>query len=83
MNKSEWIEEAPAESKAGDIGLMLSPNPLWTVEDLAQFLRLKPETVRAMARRGDLPVMKIGRMWRFSSEEIRSWLNLWKQEIAE
>jgi excisionase family DNA binding protein len=39
--------------------------PLWTVQEVAHFLRLKPETVRAMARRGELPAVKLGRVWRF------------------
>jgi excisionase family DNA binding protein len=49
---------------------------LWTVRDVAEYLRLKPETVRGMARRGELPCLKIGpRVWRFRPEEIRDWLD--------
>lgn len=39
--------------------------PLWTVQEVAHFLRLKPETVRAMARRRELPAVKLSRVWRF------------------
>ncbi len=53
--------------------------PLWTVEDVANYLRLKPETVRIMARRGDLPSIKVGRrLWRFKTSEVKDWL---KQRI--
>lgn len=38
---------------------------LWTVEEVAAYLRLKPTTVRAMCRRGDLPAVKVGKSWRF------------------
>ena len=48
--------------------------PLWTVEDVANYLRLKPETVRIMARDGKLPSIKVGRAWRFSSKEINNWV---------
>jgi len=50
-----------------------SPNtePLWTVDDVARYLRLEPETVRAMARRGDIPAVKIGRVWRFRRNLIK------------
>jgi excisionase family DNA binding protein len=53
--------------------------PLWTVKEVARYLRIKPETVRAMARRGDLPVVKVGRMWRFKRNLIEKWL----QECSE
>lgn len=45
--------------------------PLWTVGDVARYLRLNPETVRVMVRKGDLPGQKIGRQWRFYSPEIQ------------
>ena len=49
--------------------------PLWTVDDVADYLRLNPETVRVMARRGELPSIKVGRrVWRFKISEIKDWL---------
>jgi excisionase family DNA binding protein len=51
--------------------------PLWTVKDTAEYLRLKPNTVRMMARNGDLPAIKVGkRLWRFRIKEVKEWLNL-------
>jgi len=44
--------------------------PLWTVRDVANYLSLTPETVRAMARRGELPALKIGKVWRFKKTMI-------------
>ena len=56
--------------------------PLWTVEDVACYLRLKPETVRVMARRGELPCIKVGRrVWRFRSSEIKDWLKLQREAV--
>ena len=49
--------------------------PLWTVDEVASYLRLKPETVRVMARNGELPSIKVGRrFWRFRAGEIKDWL---------
>jgi excisionase family DNA binding protein len=45
--------------------------PLLTVEEVARYLRLEPETVRAMARRGELPALKVGRVWRFSKSSLK------------
>jgi excisionase family DNA binding protein len=48
----------------------ISNGALLTVDEVATILRLKPETIRSMARRGDLPAIKIGRVWRFKSSSI-------------
>jgi excisionase family DNA binding protein len=45
---------------------------LWTVEETAMYLKLNAETIRAMARRGDLPAKKIGKVWRFDPAMIRN-----------
>jgi excisionase family DNA binding protein len=46
-------------------------DPLWTVEDVAAYLQLQPETIRSMARRGELPALKIGKVWRFQKFTLR------------
>ena len=48
--------------------------PLWTIEDVALYLCLRPETVRLMARRGQLPGFKVGRSWRFRMVKIKEYL---------
>jgi len=50
--------------------LTLPTEPLWTVDDVANYLRLKQETVRIMARTNMLPAIKIGRSWRFRIKDI-------------
>lgn len=52
----------------------LANGTLLTVNEVAKFLRLKPETIRSMARRGDLPAIKLGRVWRFRSSSISQML---------
>lgn len=47
---------------------------LLTVDELANYLQLRPETIRAMARRGELPALKVGRMWRFDPDLIAKWV---------
>lgn len=43
---------------------------LWTVEEVAEYLKLQPETIRSMARRGELPAIKLGKVWRFQKTAI-------------
>lgn len=50
-------------------------NCLFTVEDVARFLRVTPDTVRAMARRGELRGIKMGKKaWRFEKTMIEQYL---------
>ena len=53
---------------------IVSGEVLWTVQDVAQYLRLEPETVRSMARRGELPAVKMGRIWRFRAGIVKNWV---------
>ena len=52
----------------------LFTDPLWTVDDVADYLKLQPETIRSMARRGELPALKIGKVWRFQRHAIHEML---------
>jgi len=54
----------------------LGTEPLWTVDEVAQYLKLKPETIRTMARKGELPCLKLGKkLWRFKPVEVKTWLD--------
>ncbi len=56
---------------------------LWTVDDVASYLKLNPETVRVMVRKGTLPAQKIGRQLRFQEKEITEWVNRQTVKILE
>ncbi len=45
--------------------------PLWTVDDVAKYLRLKQETVRMMARAKKIPALKVGKSWRFRISDVK------------
>jgi len=47
---------------------------LWTVQEAAHYLRLTPATVRAMARKGEIPAVKVGRVWRIDAARLRAHL---------
>ncbi|HUU20062.1 MAG TPA: helix-turn-helix domain-containing protein [Sedimentisphaerales bacterium] len=54
---------------------MKEENPqLMTVEDVAEYLRIKSSTVYEWASNGKLPGVKIGRLWRFERSEIEKWV---------
>jgi excisionase family DNA binding protein len=45
-----------------------------TVHDVAGLLRVSPDTIYELARRGKLPGRKIGRAWRFSGEALEAYV---------
>lgn len=47
---------------------------LYTAEEVAALLRVHPSLVRELARRGEIPCKRIGRLLRFPRERIEEWL---------
>lgn len=45
-----------------------------TVEQAAQYLQLKPDTVRRGARTGKIPAARVCGRWRFLQDELDAWL---------
>ncbi len=50
-----------------------SENPLWTTQDVAQYLRVSPKTVFNLRQTG-LPYLLLGGAVRFNPEEIKNYL---------
>ena len=40
------------------------------VSEVAEVLRVDPDTVYSMVRRGELPVIRVGRAFRFSRDQL-------------
>ena len=47
---------------------------LMTVDEIAQYLKINVYTAYRMAERGELPAVKLGRIWRFKKDDIYRWL---------
>ena len=54
---------------------------VFTVQELASYLRMKPVTIYKHAKRGKLPGFKVGANWRFKKSTIDTWIA--KQEDHE
>lgn len=46
-----------------------------TVREVAEILKLHPRTVTKMARNGEIPATRIGRVWRFDESAVLEWFN--------
>lgn len=52
---------------------MKNPMETYTVDEVAQALKLHPYTIRRLSREGKIPAFKFGGQWRFRKSEIESW----------
>ncbi len=53
---------------------MSKPDPIMTIDEVAEYLNLHPLTVRRFAREGLILVFKAGRQWRVKQELLDRWL---------
>jgi len=49
---------------------------LITIQDVAAYLKMSPQTIYRMAQQGRIPAMKVQNRWRFRRGDIESWLSL-------
>jgi excisionase family DNA binding protein len=52
--------------------------PLLDSEEAAALLKIHPKTLQRMARRGEIPGIQIGKLWRFRASDLAQWV----QQIA-
>jgi excisionase family DNA binding protein len=53
---------------------------VYTVEEVAKMLKVSDQTVRALIRQGNLPALRIGRVWRIKKEDLRAYMNPGRNE---
>ena len=52
-----------------------------TLEEVAQYLRLKPQTIYKWAQERRIPAVKLGKEWRFRKSVLDRWLD--EQMLSE
>jgi excisionase family DNA binding protein len=72
----EWKEVQEMLSRASSMKseVLAQFEPLLSDTKVSKLLGLHPKTVARMARRGELPAIRIGRYWRFRASELDAWL---------
>lgn len=48
---------------------------IMTIEEVAKYLKLKPQTIYTWAQNGKIPAAKLGKEWRFKKSVIDKWFN--------
>jgi excisionase family DNA binding protein len=46
---------------------------IMTLEEVAEYLRLKPQTIYTWAQEKKIPAVKLGKEWRFKKSVIDKW----------
>ena len=54
---------------------MDSNDKIMTLEEVADYLRVKPQTIYTWAQENKIPAAKIGREWRFRKTVIDKWFD--------
>jgi len=52
-----------------------------SVEEAAEYLGIKPVTLRTWIKKTDIPTRKIGKQWKFKRSELDEWVNSGKSAI--
>ena len=61
----------------------MTDEPLMSVRELAAYLQVDMSTIYLWSQRGQIPAMKVGKMWRYRRSEIEEWLNQRRSQPTE
>ena len=53
----------------------MTDHEILTLEEVAQYLRLKPQTIYKWAQEKRIPAVKLGKEWRFRRSILDRWLD--------
>ena len=75
------IEEARSTEHLAAPGGRYSSSPphgvesLLTSKEASQVLKIHPKVLERMAKRGEVPALKVGKFWRFRATALDAWIN--------
>lgn len=50
-------------------------NSIWTLKEVAKYLKLSELSLYRLLRRRKIPGFKVGQQWRFSKDTIDKWID--------
>ncbi len=53
----------------------MGDDQLMSVNEMAEYLNVNISTIYMWSQKGQMPAMKMGKMWRYRRSEIDEWLN--------
>jgi PTS system nitrogen regulatory IIA component len=55
---------------------------LMSIKEVAEYLQVDLSTLYLWSQRGQIPAMKVGKMWRYRRSEIDAWLDQRRNQSA-
>jgi excisionase family DNA binding protein len=49
--------------------------PLLTSQEASRVLKIHPKVLERMAKRGEVPALKVGKFWRYRVSTLDAWIN--------
>jgi excisionase family DNA binding protein len=56
---------------------------VFTIEELAEYLKISKSTLYKLAQEGNLPGQKVGKHWRFHRDTVNDWLRQRTPKISQ
>lgn len=56
-------------------GVALGVEALLTTKEASQVLKIHPKVLERMAKRGEVPALKVGKFWRYRAAVLDAWIN--------
>lgn len=73
-NNSSQVRQGVSAGPAASMADASKREPLLDSTEAAQLLRIHPKTLQRMARKGEIPAVQIGKLWRFRVSALNDWL---------
>jgi excisionase family DNA binding protein len=70
--------QPPLQSLLAEHQADLSPaaiEALLTSKEASQILKIHPKVLERMAKRGEVPALKVGKFWRYRATTLDAWIN--------
>jgi excisionase family DNA binding protein len=83
--RSEPPDPRPGRESTASPGLPQSPSnlndappgieSLLTSKEASEVLKIHPKVLERMAKRGEVPALKVGKFWRYRASTLDAWIN--------
>ncbi len=58
-------------------------SPLLTSQEVAAILKIHPKVLERMAKRGEVPALKVGKFWRYRASTLDGWIDSQSQSSSQ
>ncbi len=81
--KAQKAENQRPEPQAEMNQIQDSSQGYVNVQDMAEYMAIKPSTIYALVERKEIPFYKVGRLIRFRRVEIDEWMHAHKEPVVD